>query len=142
VYSIELADDPLGYGELIRWTHSEVGGLDPERFVTPALIEYPSFDDRRIPAFVYRPAGAGPHPVVISIHGGPEGQSRPGFSSVFQSWVNELGIAVVDPNVRGSSGYGRRTSASTTACAARTRSATSARCSTGSPRSRTSTRTA
>jgi dipeptidyl aminopeptidase/acylaminoacyl peptidase len=107
VFSIGLADDPLSYGELIRWTHSEVGGLDPERFVTPALVEYPSFDERRIPAFVYRPHGAGPHPVVISIHGGPEGQSRPGFSSVFQSWVNEFGIAVVDPNVRGSSGYGR-----------------------------------
>jgi dipeptidyl aminopeptidase/acylaminoacyl peptidase len=107
VFSIDLADDPLGYGGLIRWTHSEVGGLDPERFVTPALVEYPSFDERRIPAFVYRPDGAGPHPVVISIHGGPEGQSRPDFSSVFQSWASEFGIAVVDPNVRGSSGYGR-----------------------------------
>jgi dipeptidyl aminopeptidase/acylaminoacyl peptidase len=107
VYSIELGDDPLESGELIRWTHSEVGGLDPASFVSPALIEYPSFDDRRIPAFVYRPAGAGPHPVVISIHGGPEGQSRPGFSSVFQSWAAEFGIAVIDPNVRGSSGYGR-----------------------------------
>jgi dipeptidyl aminopeptidase/acylaminoacyl peptidase len=107
VYTLDLATDPLGYGDLTRWTHSEVGGLDPSSFVTPELIEYRTFDDRQIPAFLYRPRGDGPHPVVISIHGGPEGQSRPGFSSVFQSWINEAGIAVLDPNVRGSAGYGR-----------------------------------
>jgi dipeptidyl aminopeptidase/acylaminoacyl peptidase len=107
VYTLELSDGPLGHGPLTRWTHSEVGGLDPSTFVTPELIHYPTFDGRDIPAFVYRPLGGGPHPVVIRIHGGPEGQSRPGFSSVNQSWVQELGIAVLDPNVRGSSGYGR-----------------------------------
>jgi dipeptidyl aminopeptidase/acylaminoacyl peptidase len=107
VHTLDLAADPLGHGALTRWTHSEVGGLNPERFVTPELVEYPSFDGLSIPAFVYRPRGAGPHPVVIHIHGGPEGQSRPGFSSVFQSWAAEFGIAVIDPNVRGSSGYGR-----------------------------------
>ncbi len=99
-------------GALERWTWSEVGGLDPEGFALPELIDYPSFDrvdgqPRRIPAFVYRPAGEGPHPVIISIHGGPEGQARPGFNSTFQLWIDRLGAAVVVPNVRGSSGYGK-----------------------------------
>ncbi len=104
---------------LSRWTASEVGGLDTERFVSPAHFSFPTFDTpdgrtprigearRQIPAFIYRPEGPGPHPVVIQIHGGPEAQARPGFSSVHQFWVNELGFAVVVPNVRGSTGYGR-----------------------------------
>ncbi|MCA1779528.1 MAG: S9 family peptidase [Xanthomonadaceae bacterium] len=99
-------------GELNRWTFSEVGGLDPKNFVMPELIEYPTFDmagdtQRKIPAFVYRPHGPGPHPVIISIHGGPESQARPTFSSTYQLWVDRLGAAVVVPNVRGSSGYGK-----------------------------------
>ncbi|MBL37731.1 MAG: TetR family transcriptional regulator [Xanthomonadales bacterium] len=99
-------------GELTRWTFSEVGGLDPEGFAMPELVEYPTFDkvgdgQRQIPAFVYRPEGPGPHPVIISIHGGPEGQSRPTFSSTYQLWIDRLGAAVVVPNVRGSSGYGK-----------------------------------
>jgi len=99
-------------GELTRWTFSEVGGLDPAGFVMPELIEYPTFDkvgdgQRKIPAFVYRPQGSGPHPVIISIHGGPEGQARPTFSSTYQLWIDRLGAAVVVPNVRGSSGYGK-----------------------------------
>ena len=97
---------------LTRWTRSEVGGLDPATFVEPELIEYPTFDEdnggrRHIPAFVYRPAGAGPHPVLISIHGGPEGQYRPRFSSTYQYLAVELGMTVIVPNVRGSSGYGK-----------------------------------
>ncbi|MDT8410151.1 MAG: S9 family peptidase [Wenzhouxiangellaceae bacterium] len=99
-------------GRLERWTFSEVGGLDPEDFVMPELIEYPTFDEvdgrpRKIPAFVYRPEGAGPHPVIISIHGGPEGQARPTFSSSYQLWLDRLDAAVIVPNVRGSSGYGK-----------------------------------
>jgi dipeptidyl aminopeptidase/acylaminoacyl peptidase len=54
---------------------------------------------------VYRPAGDGPHPVIIYIHGGPEGQYRPTFSSAFQMWLAELGAAVIAPNIRGSTGY-------------------------------------
>ncbi len=97
---------------LVRWTRSEVGGLDTDGFVVPTLIDYPTFDavdgaPRRIPAYVFRPAGPGPHPVVVSIHGGPEGQYRPYFSSTIQYLVGELGIAVVAPNVRGSAGYGK-----------------------------------
>jgi len=108
VYSINLATK-----ELVRWTFSEVGGLKTEKFVTPQLIRYPTFDKvnnkpRMIPAFYYKPRqAAGKIPVIINIHGGPEGQARPGFSSTYQYLVNELGIAVLVPNVRGSSGYGK-----------------------------------
>ncbi|WP_374471342.1 S9 family peptidase [Phenylobacterium sp.] len=95
-------------GQLTRWTESELGGLDAARLVEPTLFRYPSFDGRSIPAFVYRPKGApGKLPVVIQIHGGPEGQEQPNFNPRRQSWVNELGAAVIIPNVRGSSGYGK-----------------------------------
>ena len=92
---------------LTRWTRSELGGIDASRLVDPELIRYPTFDGRSIPAFVYRPQGPGPHPVIVSIHGGPESQSRPSFSSTTQYYVNELGAAVIYPNVRGSRGYGK-----------------------------------
>ena len=107
VFTLALGEGPLEYGDLTRWTFSEVGGLDTASFVEPELFDYPTFDDRDIPAFIYRPPGDGPFPVIISIHGGPESQYRPRFSSRFQSWMAELGVAVVAPNVRGSSGYGK-----------------------------------
>ena len=111
-FVLALGEGPLEAGELTRWTFSEVGGLDTETFVEPTLIHYPTFDQvdgapRQIPAFVYEPRGAGPHPVIVYIHGGPEGQYTPGFSSTFQMWIATLGAAVVAPNVRGSSGYGK-----------------------------------
>ena len=95
-----------------RWTTSEVGGLDITSFRSPNLITYPTFDEvdgkpRMIPAWVYKPAGKGPFPVVVSIHGGPESQARPVFSSTYQMWMQKLGVAVVVPNVRGSNGYGK-----------------------------------
>lgn len=105
VFSLSLAD-----GQLTRWTFSEVGGLDPLTFVTPTIIHYKSFDRREIPAYVYKPQGASPaHPaaVLINIHGGPEGQFRPIFTGMEQFFANELGLAVIAPNVRGSSGYGK-----------------------------------
>jgi dipeptidyl aminopeptidase/acylaminoacyl peptidase len=92
---------------LTRWTEAETGGLAPESFITPEMFDYPNAEGMDIPAFIYKPEGPGPHPVIISIHGGPEGQSRPGFSSTYQYWAKELGLAVVVPNVRGSSGYGK-----------------------------------
>ncbi|HLY09702.1 MAG TPA: S9 family peptidase [Planctomycetota bacterium] len=92
---------------LVRWTYSEVGGLDPSTFVVPRRISYPSFDGRTIPAYLYQPKGTGKVPVVISIHGGPEAQFQPFFSPLIQYWVNELGLAVLAPNVRGSTGYGK-----------------------------------
>ncbi len=93
--------------KLTRWTQSELGGLDPSRWVEPELVAYDTFDGRKIPAFVYRPKTPGPHPVLVSIHGGPEAQARPFFSPLTQYLVAESGIAVVVPNVRGSDGYGK-----------------------------------
>jgi len=106
-FVLELGEQPLDHDALVRWTFSEVGGLDTEAFVEPELIRYESFDGLSVPAWVYRPAGEGPFPVVVSIHGGPESQSRPTFSSTYQMWVDKLGVAVVVPNVRGSNGYGK-----------------------------------
>ncbi len=93
--------------KLERWTRSEAGGLDASQFVGVDLIEYPTFDGREIPAFVYKPEGPGPHPVIVYIHGGPEAQYRPFFSTTMQSFVSEMNVAVVAPNVRGSNGYGK-----------------------------------
>ena len=111
-FVLELGKGALDYGALTRWTYSEVGGLDTTTFREPELVSYPTFDEvggkpREIPAWVYKPAGKGPFPVVISIHGGPEAQSRPWFSSTYQMWLAKLGVAVVVPNVRGSAGYGK-----------------------------------
>lgn len=92
---------------LTRWTQSETGGIPQSVFVEPELISWNSFDGREITGFLYRPRTQGPHPVIIQIHGGPESQFRPGFSPAIQYWVNELGVAVIAPNVRGSDGYGR-----------------------------------
>lgn len=107
VFVLSLGPGALEYARPTRWTESEVGGLDTDSFIGPQLISYRSFDGRDIPAFYFKPAGEGPHPVVISIHGGPESQARPRFSSTYQMWLAELGLAVLVPNVRGSSGYGR-----------------------------------
>ncbi|MFQ6676067.1 MAG: S9 family peptidase, partial [Fidelibacterota bacterium] len=89
------------------WTRSEVGGLDTDRFVVPELIHVETFDGLTLPGFLYTPPSPGPHPVVVYIHGGPESQYVPYFSSTFQYWIHELGLAVLAPNVRGSSGYGK-----------------------------------
>ena len=104
-YSIQLSS-----GELTRWTFSEVGGLDPDAFIAPQRIQFPSFDGLTIPAYYFRPRDASKDhkvPVLVSIHGGPESQYRPSFTSSSQFFVNELGIAVIHPNVRGSAGYGK-----------------------------------
>jgi len=102
----------LTQGRLERWTQSEVGGLDAGSFRIPELVRYETFDQvdgkpRTVPAFYYKPEGKGPFPVVISIHGGPESQALPTFSPAVQFMVNELKLAVLLPNVRGSSGYGK-----------------------------------
>ena len=102
----------IATNRLEAWTHSEAGAVDLAKFVTPRLTQFPTFDrsdgrQRQIPVFVYDPPGQGPHPVLIVLHGGPESQFRPGFDPWLQYVVNELGFAVVAPNVRGSSGYGK-----------------------------------
>ena len=98
---------------LTRWTTSEIGGLNPATFPEPTLIQYPTFDQvngkpRMIPAFVYRPKNAtGKTPVLLSIHGGPEGQSVPNFNPLYALMATELGVTILVPNVRGSTGYGK-----------------------------------
>ena len=106
-YVLDLKNNPLLYGDLNRWTVSEIGGLDVSEFVEPKLISYKSFDGRMIPAFIYAKECKEPQPVIISIHGGPESQSRPSFSQRIQLWSKRLGAAVITPNVRGSDGYGK-----------------------------------
>ena len=97
----------------LRWTRSEVGGLDTTAFVLPKLIHYETFDrvdgrPRTIPAYYYEPKGSRPpYPVLIDCHGGPAVQEKPNFSYLFQFYLNEMGIAVIAPNIRGSRGYGR-----------------------------------
>lgn len=103
----------LKSNKLTQWTFSEVGGIDNTKFVSPQLIEYETFDlvggkPRLIPAFYYKPQNkTSKIPVLINIHGGPEGQSVPSFSAFRSYLTNELGIAVIEPNVRGSTGYGK-----------------------------------
>jgi dipeptidyl aminopeptidase/acylaminoacyl peptidase len=106
-YVLDIASNHLE-----AWSHSEAGAVDPAKFVTPRLTQFPTFDrtdgrQRQVPLYVYEPSTPGPHPVLITLHGGPEAQFRPGFDPWLQFVVNELGFAVVAPNVRGSSGYGK-----------------------------------
>jgi dipeptidyl aminopeptidase/acylaminoacyl peptidase len=80
-------------------------GVDPE------LHRFESFDGESIPVFLFLPEGDGPFPVVVTVHGGPEGQWRPWYSSGFGALTQYLvarGYAVAAPNVRGSTGYGKR----------------------------------
>ncbi|MBV9881712.1 MAG: S9 family peptidase, partial [Sphingomonadaceae bacterium] len=96
---------------LTRWTRSETGGLDASRNVEPELVTVRSFDGETVSGFLYRPDPArfpGRRPLIVNIHGGPEGQSRPGFLGRNNYLINELGIAIFYPNVRGSTGYGKR----------------------------------
>jgi dipeptidyl aminopeptidase/acylaminoacyl peptidase len=105
VFSVDLTD-----GRVEQWTFSETGGLNTARNADPELLRIKSFDGLGISAFVYRPDRGkfpGKRPVIVNIHGGPEGQSRPGFLGRNNYFLNEMGIAIVSPNVRGSSGYGK-----------------------------------
>ena len=98
-----------GTGGLTRWTESETGGLNPRELREPELIRWTSFDNREITGFYYRPPArfTGKRPVVIDIHGGPEGQAQPGFQGRGNYLLAELGLALIYPNVRGSVGYGK-----------------------------------
>jgi dipeptidyl aminopeptidase/acylaminoacyl peptidase len=95
--------------QLIRWTDSELGGIDESSLQQPQLISWKSFDQQLISGYVYKANSKfpGKRPVIISIHGGPEGQSRPVFQSRSNYFLNELGIVIIYPNVRGSTGYGK-----------------------------------
>jgi dipeptidyl aminopeptidase/acylaminoacyl peptidase len=105
VYSVSIDKNTV-----TRWTESETGGLDTSTFSEPDLVRWKSFDGKSISGFLYRPAAArypGKRPVIINIHGGPESQFRPSFVGRNNYFINELGIAMIFPNVRGSSGYGK-----------------------------------
>lgn len=96
--------------KVTRWTESETGGLDVTKNVEPELVKVKSFDGLEVSGFLYRPDPAkfpGKRPMIMNVHGGPEGQSRPGFMGRNNYLMNELGIAVFFPNVRGSTGYGK-----------------------------------
>ena len=104
VYSVDVST-----GKVDRWTASETGGLNPQTFSEPELVHWKTFDGKSISGFLYRPAKrfTGKRPVIIDIHGGPEGQFRPQFLGRNNYYMNELGIAMIFPNVRGSTGYGK-----------------------------------
>ncbi|VWX51905.1 prolyl oligopeptidase family serine peptidase [Novosphingobium sp. 9U] len=97
--------------EPTRWTQSETGGLDPALNPEAELVEVKSFDGETVSGFLYRPDPKkfpGKRPLIVDIHGGPEGQYTPGFRGAGNYLTNELGIVVFAPNVRGSSGFGKR----------------------------------
>lgn len=104
VYSLDVET-----GKVERWTFSETGGLNTANLSGPELIHWKSWDSLMISGFLYRPATkfTGKRPVIVNIHGGPEGQFRPGFLDRNYYWLDEFGIAMIFPNVRGSTGYGK-----------------------------------
>ena len=105
IYSLNIKS-----GKVDRWTESETGGLNPANFVEPKLIRWKSFDGRTITGFLYQPDPAkfpGKRPVIVEIHGGPESQFRPDYSGPENYILDELGVAIIGPNVRGSTGYGK-----------------------------------
>jgi dipeptidyl aminopeptidase/acylaminoacyl peptidase len=105
VYSVDIKTNAV-----TRWTTHDTMAVDAARFVEPELVRWKSFDARMISGFVYRAPAAkfpGKRPVLISIHGGPEGQFQPGFQGRSNYYTDEMGLTVIYPNVRGSSGYGK-----------------------------------
>ncbi|MFD1587006.1 S9 family peptidase [Halorientalis brevis] len=95
-------------GETTRWTRASTAGIPPSSFRGPELVHVESFDGREIPAYFTLPADApaGETPVIVDVHGGPESQRRPSFSGLTQ-YLLSRGYAVFEPNVRGSTGYGK-----------------------------------
>ncbi|GAA0761204.1 dipeptidyl aminopeptidase/acylaminoacyl peptidase [Erythromicrobium ramosum] len=96
--------------QLTRWTTSETGGLDPSVNVEPRIVTTKSFDGLEVSGLLYLPDPAkfpGKRPLIVDVHGGPEGQSTTGFAGAGNYILNELGIGVFLPNVRGSTGFGK-----------------------------------
>jgi dipeptidyl aminopeptidase/acylaminoacyl peptidase len=105
VYSIQLTTK-----KLTRWTQSETGYADAASFSEPELVRWKSFDGLSLSGFLYLPRKAGfqgPRPVIVNIHGGPESQFKPVYLGQLNYLINELGCAILFPNVRGSNGYGK-----------------------------------
>jgi dipeptidyl aminopeptidase/acylaminoacyl peptidase len=99
----------LERGDVTRLTHSFTGGVPESDLVDAEPVQFPAADGRVVPGWLYRPRGGGRHPVLLSIHGGPEGQERPGPASTFSfyQYLLSRGIGVLAPNIRGSTGYGK-----------------------------------
>ena len=104
IYALDLRT-----GKISRWVKGGTEGVDVDKFSEPELIHWKSFDDRQISGFFCRPPTkfTGKRPVIIDIHGGPDDQARPGFNGPDNYFINELGVAKIYPNVRGSAGYGK-----------------------------------
>jgi protease II len=116
-FSVNFARSPLDAysidveaGKTDRWTTSETGGVNPQSFAEPTLVKWSSFDGSEISGWLFMPPAAkfpGKRPVIVNIHGGPEGQARPIYQARNNYFLNEMGIAILYPNVRGSTGYGK-----------------------------------
>ena len=116
-FSLNSARSPLdaysvdvNSGKLDRWTTSETGGLNSETFAEPQLVKWKSFDGREISGWLYLPPKSkftGKRPVIVNIHGGPEGEARPIYQGRNNYFLNEMGVAILFPNIRGSTGYGK-----------------------------------
>jgi dipeptidyl aminopeptidase/acylaminoacyl peptidase len=104
IYSLDIKTK-----KLTHWAKADLNGYETKGLREPELVNWKSFDDKMISGFLYRPPTkfTGKRPVIIDIHGGPEGQSIPLPLNREAYFVNELGIAIIQPNVRGSSGYGK-----------------------------------
>ena len=104
VYSVNTAG-----GVAQRWTTADTAGVDPASFRDAEVVRWKSFDGRTISGVLTLPPPrfTGPRPVIVAIHGGPEAQATVNFNGRFNYLINELGIALLEPNVRGSSGYGK-----------------------------------
>lgn len=96
----------LGTDRVTQVTQVAQGGIPRDSFIAPELVAFPSFDSLEVPAFLYMPPDAERPPIVVHVHGGPESQAVPAYNPVVQYLVNR-GYAVLTPNVRGSTGYGR-----------------------------------
>ncbi|MCA3027058.1 MAG: S9 family peptidase [Rhodocyclaceae bacterium] len=105
IYSVNVKTN-----EVTRWTTHETMQVDAAKFVEPELVRWKTFDGRMISGFLYRAPAAkfpGKRPVLVNIHGGPEAQFQPGFMGRNNYFTDEMGISIIYPNVRGSSGYGK-----------------------------------
>ena len=104
IFSVDAAS-----GAVQRWTTADTAGVDPASFRDAEIVRWKSFDGRMISGVLTLPPPrfTGPRPVIVAIHGGPEAQATVNFNARFNFLINELGVALLEPNVRGSSGYGK-----------------------------------
>ncbi|QJR16599.1 S9 family peptidase [Usitatibacter palustris] len=113
VTSARSSGDVFSYdlkaNKVTRWTNGNNPALNTSEFSEPRLVKWKSFDNLEISGFHYPPPAkfTGKRPVVVQVHGGPEGQTRAGFIGRNNYYLNDLGIALIFPNVRGSTGFGK-----------------------------------